>query len=272
MDRRGFLSLCAVGSVAGCSLFQSSPHEPAPSEAVTVTDTTEDEEQYRRRVDLEFGIEDGTFASTVLSPAETETVEIDVSVTGGVLDVWTLPESEFGGYEEGERIEPTEQLSQTAVIAGASLSGDIEPGEYRVVLDNTPAFGAEPDGVATGTGRLRRRLLSPSFFTFREELESSEVRYEQLGASEDREWWLVQYRRREGQDQEEAALAVQEILLLYAKSVPEEGTDHSGLRVVVEEPDAEPTLLEASAPLARAFSRGELEEQAYFEEVSRTAR
>jgi len=40
--------------------------------------------------------------------------------------------------------------------------------------------------------------------------------------------------------------------------------------VVVEDPDAEPTLLEASAPLARAFSRGELDEQEYFEEVSRT--
>jgi hypothetical protein len=270
MDRRGFLSLCAVGPVAGCSRFQSTPHQPASSEAVTVTDTTE--ERYRRRVDLEFGIEDGTFASTVLSPAETETVEVNVSVTDGVLDVWTLPESDFGGYEQGEKVEPIEQLSQTAMIAGASLSGDIEPGEYRVVLDNTPAFGAEPDGVATGTGRLERRLLSPGFFSFQKNLESSGVRYEQLSASEDRKWWLVQYRRREGQDQEEAALTVQEILLLYAESVPKEGTDHSGLRVAVEEPDAEPTLLEASAPLARAFNRGELDEQAYFQEVSRTAR
>jgi len=269
MDRRGFLSLCAVGSVAGCSLFQSTPHEPASGEAVTVTDTTE--ERYRRRVDLEFGLDPGTYASTVLSPAETETLEVDVSVTGGTLDVWTLPESDFEAYQQGEEVDAAEQLSQTAVIAGASLTGDIDPGEYRVVLDNTSAFGAEPDGVATGTGGLERRLLSPNFFTFREQLDSNGIRYEQLGASEDREWWLVQYRRREGQDQQEAAREVQEILLAYAEVVPEEGTDHSGLRVVVGEPDAEPTLLEASAPLARAFSRGELDEQEYFEEVSRTA-
>jgi hypothetical protein len=268
MDRRGFLSLCAVGSVAGCSRFQSTPHEPAPSEAVTVTDTTE--EQYRRRVDLEFGIDPGTYASTRLSPAETETLGIDVSVAGGTLDVWTVPESDFGAYQQGEEVNAAEQLSRTSVIAGASLTGDIDPGEYRVVLDNTSAFGAEPDGVATGTGTLERRLLSPNFFSFREQLDSNRVRYEQLGASEDREWWLVQYRRREGQDQQEAAREVREILLVYAETVPGEGRDHSGLRVVVEDPDAEPTLLEASAPLARAFSRGELDEQEYFEEVSRT--
>ncbi len=271
MDRRGFLSLCAVGTIAGCAVFESTNHQPAPEEASEITDTLD--EQYRQRLTVEFELEAGSFTTAPLSPVETETVEVDVGVTAGVLDVWTTQETDYADYEAGGDVRPIEQLSESPVIGGTTLVGDLQPGDYRVVLDNTPAFGSTPEGVASGTATFERRLLSRNFFAFREDLESADLGYEQLGASEDRQWWLLRYVQGDDQSQRDASIEVQDITTRYADFVPAEGdrTDHSGLRILVEGPDAE-TLLEVSAPLARAYARGELDDQEYFREVQRTAR
>lgn len=270
MNRRGFLSLCAVG-VAGCSRSDSIRHEIAPEAALSVTDRVE--QQYRQGFTVEFELEPGTFITASESPTETETMDVVVSVAGGILDLWTVRQSDFEAYEAAEAVEQIERFSGSGLIGGATFTGQIEPGDYRFVVDNTPAFGAQPDGVATGSMRLERRLLSEAYFAFKSAFESSEDDYGRLGASDDRRWWLVQYVREADQSQRAAALEVQDIMLLYSKHVPEEGerSDHNGLRILVEEPDQK-TLLEVSAPLARAHARGELDDEEYFREVQRTAR
>ena len=128
--------------------------------------------------------------------------------------------------------------------------------------------------TALGEARLVRRVMPASFFDFKETLESNDIEHEGVGASEDRAWWLVRYQQDEDQSQREAALGVQDILLAYSGVVPAEDDtpDHSGLRVVVERPDADPVLVQASASLARRHSEGELDDQEYFEEVQRTVR
>jgi hypothetical protein len=270
MHRRAFLSLCAAGSVAGCSAFGSTNHALAQEDATAVTDTNT--EPYRQRLTLEFEIPAGEFANTALSPEETETLAVDVTVDRGVLDVWTLPESNYESYSNGEEVQPNQQLSATSVIGGATLVGDVEPGDHRVVFDNSPAFGSQPEGTVAGTAEIIRRLMPAAFFDFKQTLESNDITYEQVGASEDRAWWLVRYKQGADQSQREAALDVQDILLAYSGVVPggEDTPDHRGLRVVVERPDADTVLVQAPAPLARRHQQGDLEDQEYFEEVQRT--
>ena len=272
MHRRGFLSLCAAGSLAGCPLLGSSNHEFARVEATAVTDSSE--EPYRQSRTLDFELPSGDFATLRLSPQETETLAVELTVVQGLLDFWTVAEEDFEAYENGEEIRAKQELSASGVVGGATLVGDIEPGDYRIVLDNTPAFGAEPDGTAAGQVRVVRRVMPASFFDFRETLEQNDIEHEAVGASEDRAWWLVRYQQGEDQSQREAALGVQDILLAYSGVVPAEDDtpDHSGLRVVVERPDADPVLVQASASLARRHSEGELDDQEYFEEVQRTVR
>lgn len=274
MHRRGFLSLCAAGSVAGCSLFGSSNqnHQIAREDATAVTDQSE--EPYRQRLNLEFELPSGTYATTALSPSETETLVIDATIDRGTLDVWTIAEENLETYEAGEEVRAVQGLSSTSVIGGTTLAGEVESGDYRVVFDNTPAFGSGPEGTAVGNARLVRRLMPPSFFDFKQTLESNEIVYEEVGASEDRAWWLVSYQQGQDQSQREAAFGVQDILLAYSGVVPEEGEAeaHRGLRVIVQRPDADPVLVQAAASLARRHSAGELEDQEYFEEVQRTVR
>ncbi len=270
MHRRGFLSLCAAGSLAGCSLLGSSNHQLARADATAVTDQSE--EPYRQRLTLEFELPPGEYATTALSPSETETLAIDATVGRGVLDVWTVAEGDIGAYEAGEEVRPVEGLSVTAVIGGTTLVGEVDPGEYRVVFDNTPAFGSGPEGTAAGNARLVRRLMPPTFFDFRQTLESNEVEYQQVGASEDRAWWVVQFQQGEDQSQRETALEVQDILVAYSGVVPatDDAPDHNGLRVVVVRPDEGDVLVQAPAPLARRHSEGDLEDREYFQEVQRT--
>jgi len=268
MHRRGFLSLCALGAVAGCSGQDTPDHRPAPEDATSVTETIE--EQYRERFSAEFDLEAGTFTTATLSPAETETVGLQVRVTQGVLDVLTIEESNVENYRDGTELDVLDGLSEVGVFGGTTLEAELDPGEYRIVLDNTAVFGAEPDGNAVGEMSLQRRLLPRAFFEFQSELESGEYTYEQVDVVEEGAWWAVTYERDAETSQRDAGLHVQDILLAYADHLPNEETDHEGLRVLVREPDAE-TLLEAPEPLARAYNRGELDEQEYFEEVQRSA-
>jgi len=272
MYRRGFLSLCAAGSMAGCSLLGSSNqnHQIAREDATAVTDTSQ--EQYRQSLTVEFELPSGEYAATTLSPTETETLVIDATIGQGTLDIWTIAKEDTEAYEKGEEVRAVQGLSATSIIGGTTLVGEVEPGDYRVVFDNTPAFGSGPEGTAVGNARLIRRLMPPSFFDFKQTLESNEIEYEEVGASEDRAWWLVSYQQGEDQSQREAAFDVQDILLAYSGVVPEEGAaeGHNGLRVIVERPDAGTVLVQATASLARRHSAGELDDEEYFEEVQRT--
>lgn len=270
MHRRGFLSLCVAGSMAGCSLLGSSNHQLARVDATAVTDRSE--EPYRRSLTIGFELPFGEYATNAISAVETETLAIELTVGQGTVDVWTITKEDFEAYENGEAVRPVQGLSATGVIGGTTLLGDIEPGDYRVVLDNTPAFGSEPDGPAAGNVRLVRRVMPGAFFDFKATLETNEIPHEQVGASEDRAWWLVQYQQGENQSQREAALEVQDILLAYSGVVPaeDEAENHRGLRVIVARPDADPVVVQAAAPLARRHSQGELDDQEYFEEVQRT--
>jgi len=272
MHRRGFLSLCAAGSMAGCSLPGSSNHQAARTDATSVTDQSE--EPYRLRLTLGFELPAGEYTTTVLSPTETETLAIDATVNRGTLDIWTIAEEDFEAYETGEEVHSVDGLSATGVIAGTTLVGEIEPGDHRIVFDNTPAFGSGPGGTAAGNARLVRRLMPAAFFDFKQTLERNDITYEEVGASEDRAWWLVGYQQGETQSQAETASDMQDILLAYSNVVPDESRapGHNGLRIIVERPDADPAVVEATASLVRRHSNGELDDQEYFTEVQRTVR
>jgi len=270
MHRRGFLSLCAAGSMAGCSVFGSPNHEAARADATAITDTSE--EPYRQRLALEFEVPVGEYTFTELSPSETETLALEVTVNRGVLDVFTFTSEEFTAYEEAEELRAIEELSTTGVIGGASLVGEIDPGDHRIVLDNTPTFGADPDGAVVGDARYIRRLMPDAFFEFRATLNADDIAHDGVGASEDRTWWLVRYERGDDETQLEVGVAMQDLLLAYSEVVParDEAPDHRGLRIAVVLPDADPVIVQAAASLARRHSQGELDDQEYFEEVQRT--
>ena len=66
---------------------------------------------------------------------------------GGPVDVYLMDESDFEMYSRGENISYHASLSEQSVRS-TEMQSPIGAGDFALVVDNTPAFGAEPDGRA----------------------------------------------------------------------------------------------------------------------------
>lgn len=90
---------------------------------------------------------EGRYAGRNLRPdlALQYDVEFDVS-RGGSVDVFTVQEDEYDRYRDrADNFEFVSSLSTTD-SSGATLSGTLGAGEYKLVVDNTGVYGADPGG------------------------------------------------------------------------------------------------------------------------------
>lgn len=71
-------------------------------------------------------------------------------VTGGEIDVWTIPDSAIDAYRDGETgIEHYTNLSKQGVSSSLELADTVPSGEWWVLLDNSGIYGSDSSGSVT---------------------------------------------------------------------------------------------------------------------------
>ena len=72
------------------------------------------------------------------------------TVDAGQLDVWTIADADIQRYQNAEDDVPfVESISKRGIDGETVVSGTLSAGTYWTVIDNTPKYGAEPNGTVT---------------------------------------------------------------------------------------------------------------------------
>jgi hypothetical protein len=141
----GAVAVTLVTSVSGCAdvLGGDVEHGVSTDAWRTADETERATPGFRGEVRLPAG---RYAARTVLVAQSTPvTVRFDTD-DGERVDVYLLTADAYETYRDRETVTPVDSLSASDAASG-TLSGTLSDGEYRLVVDNTGAFGADPDGV-----------------------------------------------------------------------------------------------------------------------------
>jgi len=150
MRRRKILGILAGVVFAGCSGTPQN-HNRADS-AWQVTETSDENGDIAQgAVDLA----EGQYASYEFSRDEAMGVTIDVTVDGpGQIDVWTIPQSNIDGFRSGDDDTRFNRNLSERGVRDETIAFSIQGGEWAVILDNTPQWGAEPEGTVVVEARI----------------------------------------------------------------------------------------------------------------------
>lgn len=144
MKRRGILAMACTASAslfAGCgSTIEHSPAEDP------WRDTEENEEYNSESLSGTVVLPEGRYAIRGFQPTRTIEVELSVSVlSGSNMDVYTMESSEFERYRDREEFLLIQDLSVDNTD-DATLTSDVNSGDYTIAFDNSGFTGASPDG------------------------------------------------------------------------------------------------------------------------------
>jgi len=152
MNRRHFLGTAvAACALAGCTGSETPEHSEATDAWGRFTTTTgsDGETAFKATVPLASGEYAKRSATPQTGPAA---FTIDFTVQEDrPIDLLFLTEGEYNTrYRDGdaEEVSFINDLSAPG-STGTTLSGSVQAGKYYIVLDNTGAYGTEPDGDVT---------------------------------------------------------------------------------------------------------------------------
>ena len=154
-NRRQWILAGIVGTVmiggVGAAVLQlgNRQHELATEDAVI--DEGRDVSGGTITLTGEMELPGGRYLYTELTPQAGYTYDIDFNISASqAIDVYTMPVDQFSRYQDrDDNFSVLTDLSErdiTDTTMTTTLRGE---GEYRIVFDNTPVFGASPSGEAT---------------------------------------------------------------------------------------------------------------------------
>lgn len=143
MQRRELLALVGAGLLAGCEASEpSTPTPPRHRRAADAWDLDRTTDEGGTTLSGTVTLPRGTYAMRPLEPEQRTRYEFEIGA-GEAVDALTLPsdqyENRYRDGTDGPGFLPT--LSEPGVLA-ATVEGQLPPGSYVFVLDNTPVYGA----------------------------------------------------------------------------------------------------------------------------------
>lgn len=81
------------------------------------------------------------------------------SLEGGPIDIWGIKADDLQAYQNGADVPFITEISQPGITGQTEMITPTATGEYYLIVDNTPTYGADPEGEVTaevvlGAGRL----------------------------------------------------------------------------------------------------------------------
>jgi len=94
-------------------------------------------------------LDEGEYIARSFNPDLGAYLRIDAATEyGGAVDIFVMDREKLDVYANRENHFYYSSLSETGVRS-EMLHGTLSSGDYAIVIDNTPVFGAQPDGTVT---------------------------------------------------------------------------------------------------------------------------
>jgi hypothetical protein len=248
-------------------LMNSDSYEFEQANRDVWSSTQTEESDLRHRFTGTLSLPKGKWTSYQLQPNFSATLEIDVDVSEGRLDVLTMTPDEFDRFrEEEDDARFYTDLSLSGIESATTITGDITDQAYEIVFLNSSAYGSSPDGGVDSDIVIDGRIFEKSWYEFRDEVEPFEG-VTRVDVTTDFQRWIVTYEA-SGLDEATVTEESRAVLNKYAEYVPDVDY-HAGLLFEYQAPSASQSY-RISAELARQYQRGEISEEEYFEQVSQS--
>lgn len=155
MKRRRYLATtAALASIAGCL----GTGKPKVAEDPWISQSTDSGLGSSSRSGA-FELPKGRFIALKYEPEDRLEFSYDLTVkNGGKLDVYVLEETAFTNYKEGTDFEFYEKLSSLSTTA-ATATDRLDPGSYRLLIDNTSVGEANSGNTITGSVTIEASIL-----------------------------------------------------------------------------------------------------------------
>ncbi|WP_435158928.1 hypothetical protein [Haladaptatus sp. DFWS20] len=156
MNRREFISAAVAVSgtlLSGCvGETEATKLEQAPESAIKISTIKESNSENVSKISGH--LESGEFEGMNFWGKTGYTLEWDIEVKGGPIDVWVMEQNQLKAFRDRGEIMYSRGVSEFGVKSGKAF-GTMQPGKQMIVFENSGVFNTTPEGAVDFDATVR---------------------------------------------------------------------------------------------------------------------